>query len=241
MPALNLYDAGDSADLAYDYVNASGAHINPSSIAAVAISPAGSTIALSPTRVATGSYEASVELDSPGRWLSRWTATGVVNDSETIALVVRPNAPVRADDAYATVDDVVRLAQGRTFTASSRPAVSDVVDWLNLSAAEINGLLRRMGYEVPVPTGATGALALLAHGNALGAACMVETAAPVPNRTSMACKLYDTFKKSVLSGDLELDAAKDAANSAPRSNASNQATAMIARSMFEPLSPFGDT
>lgn len=233
-PVANIYDIGDNVDLQYSHVNASGALINATAISGHVINPAGASVAITPTLVATGSYEANTgTFDQAGRWLARIVASGTVNDSETISLVVRPNAPVRADDAYATIDDVVRLVQGRTFTASSKPAIGDVVDWLNMSAREIDGLLRRGGYDLPVPTTATGALALLAHGNALGAACLVESSAPTSNRQQMACKLYETFKKSVLAGDLELDTAKDSSNSAPRSNAANQATAMFARSMHD--------
>lgn len=232
MPALNIYDIGDRADLGYGLTNASGVPVD-ATVTAHSLDPAGASTGLTASRVATGVYSAQVDLNLDGRWQVNFLATGAAFDSETVSLLVRPNAPVRADDAYATVDDVVRLVQGRTFTASSKPAIGDVVDWLNMSAREIDGLLRRGGYGLPVPTTATAALALLAHGNALGAACLVESSAPTSNRQQMACKLYETFKKSVLAGDLELDAAKDSSNSAPRSNAANQATAMFTRSMHD--------
>jgi hypothetical protein len=227
MPPQNTYDAGDSADLEYLYVNASGALVNPSAIAAVAINPLGTQTALTPTRIATGTYEARLNLSLAGRWLSRWTATGVVNDSETISLMVRPDAPVRSDAAYATVDDVVRLAQGRTFNASSKPAIGDVQDWLALTAAELDGILRGQGYSTPIPPTATAAHALLAHYNAQGAACFVERAAPTASRQKDACQMWQSIKKALMAGEIELDAPRDASNSAPRSNAANQATPMF--------------
>lgn len=234
MPVANIFDIGDNVDLQYSYTNASGALVNATAIAAIAINPLGSQAVLSPTRVATGSYEANTgTFDRAGRWVARFTATGIVNDAETISIIVRPDQPVRSDRAYANIDDVVRLVQGRTFTASSKPAIGDVQDWLALTAGEIDGLLRRGGYQLPVGTAATSALAALAHGNALGAACLIETGAPIPNRQSNVCKLYESFKKMVLAGDLELDAGKDATNSAPRSNAANQATGMFEREQFD--------
>lgn len=228
MPAENIYDLGDDPLVGYTLRDDNGNPVD-GDVVAHSIDPAGASTALTATRVATGSYQARLAPTTPGRWLARFTSTGSYADSDTVALVFRDNQPARPDDAYATVDDVIRLVQGRTFTASSKPSVGDVVDWLNMSAREIDGLLRRGGYGLPVATTATGALALLAHGNALGAACLVESSAPTSNRQQMACKLYETFKKSVLAGDLELDAGKDSSNSSPRSNAANQATAMFTR------------
>lgn len=232
MPALNIYDLGDRADLGYSVTDASGIPAN-AVITATSVNPSGIASGLAASSVATGVAAAIIDFDVPGRWLVRWTATGTAHDTETVSLLVRPNAPVRADQAYATIDDVVRLAQGRTFDASSRPAIGDVVDWLNLTAAEIDGLLRRGGYGLPIPATATSALAVLADGNALGAACRIEAAAPIPNRSSMVCKLYAEFKQSILAGSLELDAGKDESNAGVRSNAANQATGMFIRAMYD--------
>jgi len=232
MPALNIYDLGDRTDLGYAISNASGVPVD-ATVTVESVNPSAVASALSPSHVATGVYSTLLDFDVPGRWYVTWRATGAAHDAETVTLLVRPNAPTRSDDSYANIDDVVRLVQGREFTASSKPAISDVVDWLNSSAVEIDGLLRRGGYGLPVPTTATAARALLAHGNALGAACLIESSAPTSSRAQMACKLYETFKKSILAGDLELDAAKDGTSSSPRSNAANQATGMFTRSMLD--------
>ncbi len=232
MPVENVYDLGDDPLVGYTLANDAGLLVD-GTVAANSVDPVGASSALVATRVATGTYEARLAPATPGRWLVRFTSTGTYADSETVGLVFRSNAPVRPDDAYATVDDVIRFTQGRTFNASSRPAIGDVVDYLTFSKGEIDGLLRRVGYSLPVATGATSALALLANGNAMGAACMVETSAPIPNRSSTVCKLYADFKKMVLAGDLELDAGKDEGNSAPRSNARCQATAMFRRDMYD--------
>jgi hypothetical protein len=232
MPAENIYDLGDDPTIGYTLRNDVGSLVD-GTVAANSIDPAGASVALVASRISKGTYETRLKPLVGGRWLVRFTATGAYSDSETVGLVFRPNAPARSDDAYATIDDVIRFTQGRTFNASSKPSTPDVQDYLNFSKGEIDGLLRRGGYDLPVATVATGALALLAHGNALGAACLVETSAPIANRQSQVCRLYADFKKMVLAGDLELDAGKDESNSAPRSNAANQATAIFRRDMID--------
>lgn len=230
MPALNVFDLYDRADLGYELRNASGALVN-GTVTATGVNGSGVASALTVTSAATGVYSAPLDIDvaAPGRWYATFRATGAVIDSETVSFYVRPGRPVRSDTAYANVDDVVRLTQGRTYTASSKPTVDDVVDYLAVTKTEVDGLLRRGGYAVPVGTAATSALALLAHGNALGAACLVESSAPTSDRRDMACKLWTEFKRTLLAGNLELDAGKDPSNSAPRSNADNQATPMFYR------------
>jgi hypothetical protein len=230
MSALNIYDAGDRADLGYELRNASGALID-ATVTATGVDGSAVASGLTVTHVATGIYAAAFDIAAgmPGRWYAHFQATGAAHDTETVSFYVRPSAPVRSDAAYGVVDDVVRLTQGRTYTASSKPTVDDVVSHLANTRAEIDGALRHAGYAVPVATTATGALALLAHGNALGAACLVESSAPTSDRRGAACRLYQQFLKALREGELELDAGKDASNSAPRSNAANQATAMIVR------------
>ena len=194
MPVENVYDLGDDPLVGYTLANDDGILVD-GTVAANSVDPAGASAALVATRVATGTYEARLAPATPGRWLVRFTSTGTYPDSETVGLVFRPNAPVRPDDSYATIDDVIRFTQGRTFNASSKPAIGDVVDYLNFSKGEIDGLLRRVGYTLPVATGATSALALLANGNAMGAACMVETSAPIANRSSTVCKCTRTSRR----------------------------------------------
>ncbi len=128
---------------------------------------------------------------------------------------------------YATVVDVTRLAQGRVFTATSKPDEADVIAWIESTSAELDGILRGRGYSLPIATAATSALALLSLYNAQGAACLVEQSAPTPSRQKDACKLWCEIKKALTAGTIELEAPKDASNSAPRSNAANQATPMF--------------
>jgi hypothetical protein len=118
---------------------------------------------------------------------------------------------------YATPSDVHQLNTGRAFTASSKPSASEVGRFLDLTAAELDGILRTRGYLLPIPTAATSALTLMAHGNALGGAAMVEQGAPVIDldRRDQAVRLYDDFKKMLGSASLELDDAHDAVTGSP--------------------------
>ena len=123
---------------------------------------------------------------------------------------------------YADLADVSALALGRTFTGSSRPNASHVADYLDKTAIELDAILRGQGYGIPIATTATAALKLLEHGNALGAAAMVEAAAPNPHTSDQhARKLWEEFKLGLKKGYLELDADKDVAQSAPRHSGSS--------------------
>lgn len=125
--------------------------------------------------------------------------------------------------AYATASDVAELNRARVFTASSRPTASEVGRYLDLTAAELDGIIREHGYALPVATTATSALMLLAHGNALGAAWMVEQGAEVSDRLDMAYKAWQDFKKSVAAGVLALDDPADLTSGVPRSGSSASA------------------
>jgi hypothetical protein len=107
---------------------------------------------------------------------------------------------------YATASDVHQLNTNRTFSGSSNPTLSEVERFLTLTAAEIDGILRARGFLVPVPTTATGALSLLAHGNALGAAWMVEQGAQTSDRRQEALTVWRDFMKALHTTDLGLEA-----------------------------------
>lgn len=118
---------------------------------------------------------------------------------------------------YATPSDVHQLNTARTFTASSRPTASEVSRFLDLTAAELDGILRTRGYLLPIPSTATSALMLMAHGNALGGAAMVEQGAQIIDldRRDQAVSLYGDFKKMLSSAALELDDAHDPVSGQP--------------------------
>jgi hypothetical protein len=118
---------------------------------------------------------------------------------------------------YGTASDVHQLNTNRTFTGSSNPTLTEVDRFLALTAAEIDGILRARGFLVPVPASATSALQLLAHGNALGAAMMVEQGAQTSDRREDARILWRDFKRMLESSDLGLESGtEDPDRGAPR-------------------------
>ncbi len=126
--------------------------------------------------------------------------------------------------SYGTASDVHALNENRVFTGSSNPTLTEVDRFLALTAAEIDGILRARGFLVPVPTSATSALQLLAHGNALGAAAMVEQGAQQSDRREDARILWRDFKRMLESSDLGLESGtQDPDRGTPRwaSNASS--------------------
>lgn len=129
---------------------------------------------------------------------------------------------------YATVADVAQLNTGRLpFTASSRPNDTQVIDWLHLTASEIDAILRGLGYDTPVPTTAVAAHKLMEHGNALGAAALVERSAPTnrgDDSVEAAQEMWEGFKKAL--HDWELDLASTRSVS-PSLRHHSTATAML--------------
>lgn len=122
--------------------------------------------------------------------------------------------------AYATVIDVLAQNTGRaTYTTTSKPTASQVIGYLELTAAELDGILRAVGYGLPIATTATSALKLLEHFNVLGAAAMVEEGAPSDAaRRADALHLWEEAKKMLSTGVIELDTDRDTTSSVPRTN-----------------------
>lgn len=118
---------------------------------------------------------------------------------------------------YATATQVFALDTGRTYTASSKPNITQVEQYLEHTAAELDGILRGLGYTVPVATTATSAYDLLEGFNSYGAIAMVEQSAPTPGgKAAPWAKMWEDAKKMLACGDLKLDAARDADISRPR-------------------------
>ena len=124
----------------------------------------------------------------------------------------------------------------RTFTATSKPATQMVQDFIDDIAAEIDGILRTRGYALPIPTTATSSLKLLEHGNALGAAMLVEQAASSggQDKDDFATKLWENWKDAIIKGTMDLDAAIAPGIGEVRSSSTTQATAMFWVGQYEP-------
>lgn len=80
--------------------------------------------------------------------------------------------------AYATVSDLAARLPGATFTASSIPNASQVIEILGQTADELDAALAQARYAVPVPTTATAAFNLAAAWNSVGAAMYALGAKP---------------------------------------------------------------
>jgi hypothetical protein len=120
--------------------------------------------------------------------------------------------------AYATVAHVQALVPYRDFSApTSIPNATQVTQYLDETAAELDAILRNKGYVVPVPTGATSTLKLLEGYNAIGAWAAVESAAQASDRRDDARAMWEAAKKMLEDSELELDAlARDADLALPR-------------------------
>lgn len=119
--------------------------------------------------------------------------------------------------SYATPTQVFALDTGRTYTATSKPNTTQVEQYLDTTAAELDGILRKRGYTVPVATTATSAHTLLAGFNAYGAIAIVEQSAPTSGGKATGWQtMWEAAKKMLDCGDIELDAPRNESTSSPR-------------------------
>jgi hypothetical protein len=131
--------------------------------------------------------------------------------------------------AYTTASAVAARDPGRTISATSRPNLDQVTDFITEAAAELDGILRSRGYSTPVPTSATSAFQLLKAYNSLGANCAVERVAVSSSKEKTACEAWEAAKQMLRDGSIELDAPKDPGQSSVRGRAGFPATAMFRR------------
>lgn len=133
--------------------------------------------------------------------------------------------------AYTSASLVAARDTGRVLSATSRPNLDQLGDFILDAAAELDGILRSRGYSVPVPSTATSAFQLLRAYNNLGAICSVESAAVNSSKEKTACEAWEAAKKMLRDGDIELDAPKDTSQSSVRGRSSFPATALFTRCM----------
>lgn len=106
--------------------------------------------------------------------------------------------------AYASLPDVSALAAKRVFGATSIPSASQVAEFLDYSAADIDSILSADGYALPVPTTASIALLALKRLNAIGAWVQVEHSAQVSEDVDRAQKAWDGARTEFKSGGVSL-------------------------------------
>lgn len=133
---------------------------------------------------------------------------------------------------YTTPTQVHAQNKGRQmFSATSRDVTfEDVQGYIYETAAVLNSILAERSYVTPVPTSAELAYGVLNHFNTLGAACMVEKAAPTSDRREQACEAWDRAQDMLRRGDVQLpDAEISGSNDIPKGLSA--ATAMFTRDM----------
>jgi hypothetical protein len=106
--------------------------------------------------------------------------------------------------AYATIGDVNSLAPARSFTATSVPNASQVGQFLDYTAADLDSIMSADGYGLPVPTGASMALLALKRLNAIGAWVQVEKSAQVSEDVKDAITMWEAARKEFISGGVSL-------------------------------------
>lgn len=106
--------------------------------------------------------------------------------------------------AYASLPDVSSFAAKRVFGATSIPSASQVAEFIDFTAADIDSILSADGYALPVPTTASIALLMLKRLNAVGAYAMVEHAAQTSVDVDRAQKMWDDARTEFKSGGVSL-------------------------------------
>lgn len=101
--------------------------------------------------------------------------------------------------AYANLSDVQDLLAGFVFSATSRPTATQAARQLYRCSDEIDSLLSRLDYAVPVPTGATQSMQVSRVWTAVGAAYRVSMAMP-QGKESKHAEAYGREWKALLEG-----------------------------------------
>jgi hypothetical protein len=105
---------------------------------------------------------------------------------------------------YASLPDVSAYAAKRVFGATSIPSASQVAVFIADVATDLDSIMAADGYALPVPTGATVALADLKRLNTLGAYAQTEHSAQVSDDRDRAQKMWDAARVEFKSGGVSL-------------------------------------
>ena len=118
--------------------------------------------------------------------------------------------------AYASLSDIVALTAGRAFTASTIPNTSQVVGFLDQTAAVIDSMLVEKGYSLPIPTTASSALLLLRQINSLGAWAQTERAAQLSEQRDFSQQMWESSLAMLRAQSSVLDIPKNETRASPR-------------------------
>lgn len=99
--------------------------------------------------------------------------------------------------SYASLTDIYSYLGGASFGASTRPTASQVVNAIELSADEVDSLLSRLDYAVPIATGATQSMDMARGWVTIGGAYRAAMAMP-QGKESKHAEAYGKEWKAVL-------------------------------------------
>lgn len=101
--------------------------------------------------------------------------------------------------SYAALSDIAGYIAGATFGASTRPTASQVGNAIERSADELDSLLSRLDYAVPIPTGATQSMDIARSWVTIGGAYRAAMAMP-QGKESKHAEAYGREWKALLEG-----------------------------------------
>lgn len=117
---------------------------------------------------------------------------------------------------YADVNDVQALNRARVIGQGDNPNESDVLFYLEVTAAEIDAILLDKGYQLPIPSEATSAWNMLRRINAQGAAMEMEQASPSSRGADRYKKIYEESLAMLRTADLVMNVPKADGRAKPR-------------------------
>jgi hypothetical protein len=118
---------------------------------------------------------------------------------------------------YATVSNVEARNRSRKLGVYPNPSVPDVIDFLEQSQSEIDGILEQKGYSLPIPTeGASIAWRFLTAANANGAWALMEESAPSSTSKKEARAAYNASLKMLETAQVILGIPKEIERTKPR-------------------------
>jgi hypothetical protein len=122
-----------------------------------------------------------------------------------------------AGSPYCSIPDVAALNWARAIGVASNPGNSQVQTYINMVAGEIDAVLIRHGYLVPVNIASyPDAARMLNTVNAKGAVWMMEEASPSSPNLDRAKAAYDAAMKMLADAQFVMNAAMDTTRSEPR-------------------------
>jgi len=129
--------------------------------------------------------------------------------------------------SYADLSDVearntLRLKRGG-FSATTSPTDTQAGEYLEDTAAVLDGLLLGRGYVLPIPAEATSALRWLRQANAAGAHARIENAASEQDSLDESAEAaWKSACDMLRKGEIELDVPRDVTTTHSRSNRRTQ-------------------